>query len=65
MKKKYIELAQRACEAERQRNWALACKLWHASINSAYGKNKPWATARYEFCCYKSGTRPSSFTPRF
>ncbi|EIT7126713.1 ANR family transcriptional regulator [Vibrio parahaemolyticus] len=49
MKKQYLELAQQACNAERRKDWELACNLWFQSIGVAYGMNRPWATARYEF----------------
>ncbi|WP_407531765.1 ANR family transcriptional regulator [Vibrio parahaemolyticus] len=65
MKKQYLELAQQACNAERRKDWELACNLWFQSIDVAYGMNRPWASARYEFCCYRNGVRPSSFIPRY
>ncbi len=63
MKKLYLELALQACDAERRKNWELACQFWFLSIEVASGMNRPWAIARYEFCCCRYGVRPSSFTP--
>ncbi len=65
MKKQYLELAQQASNAERRKDWELACNLWFKSIDVAYGMNRPWAIARYEFCCYRNGVCPSSFIPRY
>ncbi|ENY3838636.1 ANR family transcriptional regulator [Vibrio vulnificus] len=56
----YLEVAKKACEAERSYQWEDAALLWHLASEVACGRNRGWSLIRHEFCRIKSGVRKYS-----
>ncbi|MFN1580483.1 ANR family transcriptional regulator [Vibrio rotiferianus] len=56
----YLELAQKACESERESHWFQASEYWRAAFNvAATTANQNWAVCRAEYCRARAGMRLS------
>lgn len=55
----YLDVAQKACDAERRFDWERAAFFWNLAVDQAIGRNRHWAIARYEYCRYHSTIRGS------
>ncbi|AUW07629.1 ANR family transcriptional regulator [Vibrio campbellii] len=63
MKKQYLNIAEKASDLERQRNWLAASKHWQnaVSIAPAGSRDRAWAIARLEFCCHREGIKTPAY----